>query len=354
MLVYDKQKIKDMITTEDIYSLLEYLGADPKWIGDDIVCRTICHNGDKDALYYYSNSRLFHCYSDGCGSFDVFELASKTQGLDFNKSVEWVADYFRLFAYANEGEQKVQDWEILQRYEENLDIRSGHDFLSLPEYPASVIQYYPQPEILPWTREGISKDVCDLACIHYDPTEGSILIPHFDASNRIVGIRKRTLVKDQEKYGKYIPWQHGDTIYRHPLAFNLYGLNWAKRAVTERKVAIVVEGEKSVLQYMSMFSPSDNLCVGICGQNMSAFQFKLLYDLGIRELAIGLDKDFEELGDDLFEKVVDRLVKLNGKFAQYVNVSFLFDKYGLLPYKGSPTDAGKDVFEYLWKNRVVI
>lgn len=354
MLVYDKHRIKDLITVENIYDLLLHFGADPKYVGDDIVCRTICHGGDKEALYYYSNNRLFHCYSDSCGSFDVFELVSKLENLEFSEAVGWVAEYFHLFAYAEDGEPQAKDWDILRRYEENIDIRAGHDFISLPEYSPSLLEFYPQPEILPWSREGISKDVCDLAYIHYDPTEGSILIPHFDASNRIIGIRKRTLVRDMERFGKYVPWQHGDTIYRHPLAFNLYGLNWAKAAIAERKVAIVVEGEKSVLQYMSMFGPSDNLCVGICGQNMSAFQFKLLYDLGIRELAIGLDKDFEELGDDLFDKVVDRLVKLNGKFAQYVNVSFLFDKYGLLPYKGSPTDAGKDVFEYLWKNRTVI
>lgn len=351
---YDKDKIKDLITNQDIYNLLDYLNADPRFIGEDIVCRTICHGGDKEALYYYANSKLFHCYSDNCGSFDVYELITKVNNMNFTDAIAWVAEYFHLYAFTNEDNTDKEDWKILQRYMDNFDIHATDEFVSLPEYSISLLKYYPQPEILPWTREGITKEICDFAQIHYNPIDGSILIPHFDASNRMIGIRKRTLIRDQERFGKYIPWQHNDIIYKHPLAFNLYGLNWAKNPISEHKVAIVVEGEKSVLQYMSMFGYDNNLCVSVCGQNISLFQFKLLYGLGIRELCIGFDKDFEELGDHNWQTVIERLQKLNEKFTQYVNVSFLFDKEDLLPYKGSPTDAGQEVFLYLWKNRIMI
>ena len=82
--------------------------------------------------------------------------------------------------------------------------------------------------------------------------------------------------------------------------------------------------------------------------------FQLLLDLGIKELVVGFDADFHEVGDNDFSEVVRRLEKIYNKFSSYVNVSFLFDKTGLLGYKDSPFDKGKEVFEYLWRNRVTL
>ena len=185
--------------------------------------------------------------------------------------------------------------------------------------------------------------------IKYNPINGSILIPHYDNNNRLVGIRQRTLVAEDEVYGKYRPARFGpQQLCNHPLAFNLYGLNVAKDNIVALRTAIVVEGEKAVMQYISYFGTKSNICVAVCGSSLSKYQFQLLLDCGIEELVIGFDKDFEDFNSEDYKKVEEKLLKLYNKYNPYVNVSFLFDsKNDTLGYKSSPLDCGKDAFLHL-------
>ena len=217
----------------------------------------------------------------------------------------------------------------------------------MPQIP-NYAEYYPQPHFLNWEREGISYDVCQYMGIKYNPTNGSIIIPHYDENNRLVGIRQRTLIQENEVYGKYRPARFQDQLCNHPLAFNLYGLNLAKENIAALRTAIVVEGEKGVLQYISYFGTKSNICVATCGSSLSKYQFQLLLELGIQELVIGFDKDFEDFESEDYKKVEDKLLKMYNKYSPYVNISFLFDnKNNVLGYKESPMDAGKEVFLYL-------
>ena len=184
--------------------------------------------------------------------------------------------------------------------------------------------------------------------IKYNPVNGTIIIPHYDDKNRLVGIRQRTLVQEDEIYGKYRPTSFQGQLCNHPLAFNLYGLNVAKDNISDLRTAIVVESEKSVLQYISYFGIKSDICVAVCGSSLSKYQFHILLELGIQELVIGFDKDFQDFKSEEYNKVEDKLLKLYNKYSQYVNISFLFDsKNNVLGYKDSPLDCGKDAFLYL-------
>lgn len=184
--------------------------------------------------------------------------------------------------------------------------------------------------------------------IHYNPVNGSIIIPHFDQNDRLIGIRQRTLVQEDEIYGKYRPARFQNQLCNHPLAFNLYGLNVAKDNINSLRTAIVVESEKSVLQYISYFGTKSNICVAVCGSSLSKYQFQLLLDCGIEELVIGFDKDFESFDSEDYKKVENKLIKLYYKYNPYINISFLFDKENnILGYKDSPLDKGKEAFLHL-------
>ena len=75
MIIYDKQKIRQSLTLENVYDLLSEWGGEPQLIPTGILSRTICHHVSGSEgnykLYYYSNSDLFQCYSN-CGFFDIF------------------------------------------------------------------------------------------------------------------------------------------------------------------------------------------------------------------------------------------------------------------------------------------
>ena len=355
---YDKNVVKEKIEIEDIYTLLEYLEAEPQMFPGYIIAKTICHNGDSHKLYYYENSGLFKCYTGGCGTFDIFELITKIQDLDLNQSVNFIVHFFNLQHEIDEFNNElldIQEMKVFKRYEKIKNILpEENQEIQLTEYDDSILKFYPQPRIENWEKEGISKEVCDFMEIKYEPINGSILIPHRDQNNRLVGIRARTLVQEQEIYGKYKPATLNKKLYNHPLAFNLYGLNKAKEGIKAMKTVIVVESEKSVLQYMSYFGTANNICVAVCGSSISKYQFLLLEQFGIKEMVVGFDRDYKNIGEKDYYQVIEKLNKIYNKFGSKVNLSFLFDKENLLPYKASPLDCGADAFLYLFRNRIIL
>lgn len=357
---YSKEDVREKIEPEDIMTLLDYFNASPQMFTNYIVSYTICHGGNSKKLYYYFDTGLFHCYTDCSKSFDVFELVQKVKHLeDLNAAIYFVVEFLNLKTQLEEYDDSNysgEDWKIFSRYEKSKDIEEKNNSkLVLDECDLSILKHYPQPRYLNWEKDNISKEICDYMNIHYDPVNGCIVIPHFDENGRCVGIRQRTLIKNQEQYGKYRPWYHNGKIYNHPLGFNLYGLNISKDHIKDMKIAIVFESEKSVLQYLSYFGISNSLCVAVCGSSLSNYQFNLLQESGAKEIVIGFDKDFQEIGSDDWKNTVNKLQKIYDKYSSYVNVSFLFDKENnQLGYKSSPTDEGRDKFLYLFRNRIIL
>lgn len=93
---FDKDKVKDQLDIEDINLLLEKLDAEPELYDDKIVSKTICHGGDSHKLYYYDNTRLFHCYTHCGNAFDIFDLVSKVKDIDLNTAIYYVVNFFNL------------------------------------------------------------------------------------------------------------------------------------------------------------------------------------------------------------------------------------------------------------------
>lgn len=366
---YDKNEVKDALTNEDLFEILEQLGAEPQENSDgNFICKTICHGGESHKLYYYSNTRLFRCYTDCGDSFDIFELIRRVQNIDLDTAIAYVVNFFNLYSKLDTVDDSAIDrdeWNTIETYKKLASIRINNEKVILPEIPEDIIEHYPQPRIIPWEHEHISKEICDYMKIKYDPANGSILIPHYDENDRLVGIRQRTLLQEEEQWGKYRPWSIMEfdekenrwkpKQFNHPLAFNLYGLNKVKNNVQNMGIAIVFESEKSALAAMTFLGTSSSIGVAVCGSSISKYQFRLLKDLGINELCIAFDNDWHVVGDRDWQRTTTRWEKLYRKFSSEVNVSFLYDRSGtLLPYKSSPTDQGKEVFMELWRNRIFL
>lgn len=356
-MAYNKDEVKEALAPDDIYELLEQLGAEPEMFEDHIESLTICHRGHSRKLWYFFNTQLFKCWTHCQDTFDVFGLLQKVKDFTLNDAVYYVVSFFNLDAKLEQTDaiQLTDDWKLFKHYEELTSIKVNHDKIELPEISPNPLVHYPQPVVKDWVQEDIPKSVCDFANIHYDPVNGSVLIPHYDEQSRLIGIRERTLVEENKVFGKYKPWRRGKKMYNHPLAFNLYGLNWSAPQIKKMHVALVYESEKSVLQTINYLGLDGNLAVAVCGSSISKYQFELLRSLEMREMVICFDRDFESIGDDNYYRVVQKLQKIYDKYSPYVNVSFLFDKDGnKLGYKDSPTDKGREVFLELWKNRVVL
>ena len=366
-MAYDKYEVKEALEIEDVYDILESLGAEPEIHGDYIVAKTICHGGDSMKLYYYDNTKLLKCFTGDCGTMDIFELLQKVKHLDLNEAVYYVVNFFNLQYRLDEVDDTLlqEDWKIMRQWQELSAIKINQEKIILPEFDKDILRHYPQPHIQEWENQYISKEVCDYMGIRYDPVNGAIIIPHVDENGRLVGIRERTLIEGNEKWGKYRPWSRLEydkaanryklQQFSHPLGFNLFGLYQAKDNINKMGIALVCESEKAVFQVMSYLGLANNLAVAVCGSSLSKYQFNLLVEAGAKEICIAFDADYEQIGDENWEQVVKKLQKIYDKYSAYINISFLFDTKGtMLGYKDSPTDRGKEVFMELWKNRVCL
>jgi hypothetical protein len=359
---YDKDELKNNLDIESVASLISHFGGEPMMKGDQFVAKTICHNDFGEGshkLYYYDNTKLFKCYTN-CEIQDIFEIIIKAKKMQ--EGVEWqlpqamhfVASFFGISATEVDSGERTEDWKILNNYDRIANIDLEKKEVQLKTYDRDILKFFPQPHIIPWEKEGITYFEMKIREISYNPSTGGIIIPHFDINGNLIGIRERTLLTENEKWGKYLPSIIQGVQYSHPLSFNLYGLDKSKDNIKDMKTAIIVEGEKSVLLYESFFGIENSIICATCGSNLINFQFQLLISLGVQEVIVGFDKDFKDKQDENFIKVVNKLKNIDKKYGSYVKLSFLFDKDNNLGYKNSPLDKGPDVFQFLYKNRITL
>lgn len=367
MIVFDKSEIRQALGLENIYDLLIEWGGDPEYTEFGILSSTICHNPPGEGsrkLYFYENTGLFRCYT-GCDSaFDIFELCSKVMKIqydeefDLNDSVLWIARRFGLSGMIKDDDmgKTLDDWKILSNYSRIQEIELKDNKVTLKDYDKTILDRLNYKiKILPWLDEGISQEVIDKAHIGFYPGADQITIPHYDINGRFVGLRGRTMCKDEaELYGKYRPMKINNQLYNHPLGMNLYGLNWSKNAIGIMKKAIIFESEKSVLKYATDFGWNNNISVACCGSNISSHQIQLLLDCGAQEIIVAFDRQFQEIGDAEFQHLKLNLLKIRTKFKNDVLISFIFDKNMITGYKDSPIDDGKEKFLQLYKERIFI
>ena len=365
MINYDKTEIKQALTLQNIYELLELWGGEPEYTSFGIISSTICHNAPlmgSRKLYYYENSMLFNCWTN-CGSHDIFDLYIKIMKIQYNKDVDlndavrYVAQYFNMSGTEVEEDTRgLEDWKIFERYEKIKDIKAKDYTVILKTYDEDILSRFNYTaKIGPWLQEGIKQEALDDAHIGFYPGGDQITIPHYDKEGRFIGLRGRTLCKEEaERYGKYRPLKINKQLFTHALGMNLYNLNNSKDNIARMGKAIVLESEKSCLQYRSYFGSYNDISVATCGSSISAYQMNMLIEAGAKEVVIAFDRQFQTLGDDEYKKLVDKLKRIHTKWKNYVTVSFIFDKKMITGYKASPTDEGPEKFIQLFNERVFL
>ena len=248
---YNKDSLKENLSIEEVFDLVAEMGGEPKMGNDVFTAKTICHCGSSHKLYYYGNTHLFHCYTECGDSFDIYELILKIKNLagqtiTLAQSVSFIAKYF---GYNSENfdfdelQENLEDWKIINTFQKNKE-KISPQIVELKHYNDKILQHFPQPHIIPWEDEGIAFSIIKSRKICYNPINMGIIIPHYDIDNNLIGIRERTLIKEEEIFGKYKPAIIKGQMYNHPLGFNLYNLNNSKKNIKLFHKAIVFEGKR--------------------------------------------------------------------------------------------------------------
>ncbi|MCY9225977.1 hypothetical protein MOF11_13180 [Bacillus haynesii] len=369
---YDKDKLKESLSIEDVHKVLQELGSETYKIDSsgNPIYRTVCHNKTKGSfkLYYYHEKQQFHCYTECGDTFDIYELvirAKKQQGISFTfiQAIEFVVNVsgknFGLdFTSSAKNEHIVDDWDWISKFKKRKKIETR-----LSAYSETVLDVFMKYPHEAWLNEGISHEtITDFEIGYYFRNrEEGIVIPHRDIDGRLIGIRRRSMIQEDVDNGrKYMPLTVGNTMYNHQTVMNLYGLHKTQKAIKRLKKAMIFESEKSVLKCQDFYGDLNFTCA-VCSNNISNFHRDILLSLDVNEVIIALDKfrgiKEGESNDKYKEKLKnyeEKILKLSAKFTPFMRVYVLWDTKGLLDYKDSPADKGKEVLEELMSNKIEI
>ena len=347
----DLKQLANSLSNEKIIELVTNLGADRyEEKNDCIIFPTICHNeSPEDAsmkLYYYKKNKKFHCYTDCGDNFNIFELFKRRYDLlhidyDFYKDIVLkIADGQSYTPISNNFGQYYEKINYGHKQDINVKIPI------IPKTLLNVFQIYLTPE---WKAEGIELEQIKRFNILYSINQNKIIIPHYDINDNLIGIRGRALNEEDIAIGKYMPVSIEGKIYAHPLGYNLYGLNLNKNNIKRKKIAIVFEGEKSVILYDKYYGKDNNISVAVCGNSISRYQVELLLSAGAEKIIIAFDNPTDCKNEQDQIKQYEKMKKVCLKYNSIIDIGFIIDRKRLLQNKDSPIDRGKKVFEEMMK-----
>lgn len=351
--------IEKNLTEEQVITILADLGSAPPRRDNEnnLVFQSVCHNSDSWKLCYYVETHSFFCYRDW-ESFNIFNLVMQVKECDFKAALNYICNLLgiRIDTYSAPTQGFVSnytkaDWDIFDKFDRlQSSIKPKENNM---EYNPNILNLYSEAYFEGWIKENISVDSMKKYHIKYDIVNNRIIIPHFDINNNLIGIRCRNLNPYAE--AKYCPIYIENKLYNHSLSTNLYGLHRNKHTIERMKKVMIVESEKSTLQAETYF-PDNNFVVACCGSSISNEQIQLLLTLGVEEVILGMDWDFEKYDetDEKYRLYKKKIMKLCQKLVPYFTVKVLMPPDEHFIYKCSPSDLGKDYLLKSMKNKITV
>ena len=349
------EQVKNLLTEDQIIDIMcNDLGSDeclPDGQGH-LQFTTICHGGDSHKLYYYPDSHMFYCYTH-CGSLDLFEIVRRVKGFpEFFDAFKHVVNYFGLRDNGFKEDTKLtEDWDVFQRLD---DISKDKTEPTERIFEENILDYYEPLLPAKWLEDHITPEAMVEYGIRVDVACEKAIIPHRNARGELIGIRGRAFNPIEAEKAKYAPVYLEKTLYNFPTGKYLYGLWKNIDAITKAKRAIIVEGEKSVLQSASYFQ-ENSICVATCGSNISQEQIDLLLEIGVEEVIVAFDHDFTTgKGEEETLQYEQKLLKVVTPLLTYFKVYVVMDYENVLGYKDSPLDQGKEIFKQLLRKKIYV
>lgn len=354
------KELREQLTDESIKNILAQFNVEP--VSEDessITFPTCCHNleGGSPKLVYYKNSKLFHCYTECASSFDIFTLLQKMyrlrgQEITLHQAVT-ICDLDPTDLSPQDEHLSCVD-DIRHMQELNNVYVPNVDDLEFKVYDKKVLRQYAfdYAGLMPWIEEGMSIEALQRFNIKYDYLHNAIIIPNFDYDGQLIGIRARYFNEEDIKKGKYRPVYYNGVLYSHPTGRTFYGIFENHKNIERKHTCVIFEGEKSIILYNSIYGNDNNIALATLGQNITKDHIQYLLKMGVRNVILAYDADYEDY--DQLQEVEKKYLAKAKILEPYFNVSYLMDYDFDLPYKSSPIDGGKEIFEKILKNRSIV
>lgn len=388
----DRDELLETLTDEDVINIMQDLGSDG-YIPDgqgNYYFQTVCHGGDSYKLIYYTDTKILRCFTC-CNFLSLYDVIIGALGLQndsegFKQAFNYVCNYKGIKNTREKrksivrGKKKKEDEDMVFLKLHKIKRTDNREIKQFPACNDSILNmfddYYPNS----WYEEGISPRIAQFFEIKMYISQRKAIIPHRDYYGNLVGIRVRNFKEELVNNNrKYMPLTIEKFTYKYPMNFNLYGIYQNKKNIKLFKKVIIFESEKSVLHYASIYGQENNIALATCGMTLSNYQIFLLLSLGVNEIIIAYDKQYELDKLDYYEnkennnisfteeeKVEHRKKKeeYNGYFKRIIkaysvingrsNLSVISCFDNRLDYKDAPIDKGKQVFEELYNERYMV
>lgn len=358
----DAKELKKQLNIEHYRLIFTELGAEWKETNNEYwQLRTGCHNLNWEdgsyKLYFYLDTQTFFCFTHCNVAFDILDLIHKRWELEqkphtFRGIIKWICGiigFSERVSVENQINYSLNWKSILNPYIN--DNKADH---STRCYNKDILNAIPSLRHQSFIDDNISCDTMQRWQIGYYVPQNQVTIPVFDKIGRLIGIHCRNLDRKRLTKGqKYIPLRTlGGEEYKFKTSQILYGINYNQHMIKRTGRAILFEAPKSVLQMDSYFGITNS--VAKFGSNLSIIQRNLLLELGVKEVVIADDKQYKECSGEEWGSYCARVVKIAKMFNGYCKVTAIVDNQGVLDYKDSPSDKGKEVWTELFKDRKLI
>ncbi len=359
----DVKEVLQQLSDDDIISIMQDLGANLYEHKDnEMIFYCVCHDDlEKHKLYCYKGEEGYNFYCYIClFSGNIISLLMHINRCEFKEAFRVLQDKTGIYSsYSSrskigfgQGNQMSSGyWSLLSSYKSRKKAK-----VELPVFSEKVLGTFSYGVYhYSWVNDHIEWYAMDKFQIGMYVSQQCITIPHRDIEGNFIGLRKRSLLEEEVSRGfKYMPMSISGQEYAHPLAFNLYGLYENKECIQRIKKICLFEAEKSCLQVESYY-PDNNWSLAVCGSNLSNAQRDLIVSLGVNEVILCMDRDWEndsEYVDKKYALFKRKYMKMAQKLIPYVNV-YIIEKgmIGSLELKDSPSDKGKEIFESLLKQK---
>ena len=362
----DKETLLELITTEDVIQLLTAFGSSYPLQDSNhhlLFDTCVCHGGNsKGKLCFYPDTKTFYCYT-GAHAKSLYDLIMYHHQCEFRQAFEWLCEWkgisvhqhpvlgFKTTTSVNEDFLFLD--EHLQTYEPKA--------IQLQTYDDHVLSLFHPLYSSEWADEGITSETAEHFDLRFCFTRNATIIPYRNKQGELIGIRQRNHDQEEALKRKYIPTTIAQTIYRYPSSQVLYGLYEHQEAISRYKEAVLFEGEKSVLLHHSYYK-EHSTALAIGGSHLSHQHRQLLLEAGVETVTICMDKQYQlehyqQEGTAARREYVAHIKKLKkmvSTLTNYFNVQLVMCYDNRLDYKDSPVDQGRETFEALMQERVMI
>ena len=329
-LLEDEDRIISILESLDFHHIVNH--------GNYISCGRPMGDNTSSTIVKFNESISTKGYTQSDLTGDILTLVMTSLNIKFGKAMSFVHKLFGLKYEYNKNKSKQEEvtkspMDIFNK----VKAKKKYDMDDIPIHHEGSLDMFVPNLHESWLKEGILSFTAREFGIGYDFKRKRIVIPHRlwnGSRNDYIGIIGRTTISNYELLDipKYFP------IIAYPKRYNIYGFQENYEGIQNAGYVSVFESEKSVLKRHSRL---DRTGTALMCSDITDEQVAILIGLNV-EIVIIMDKGID----------INHIRSLCDRFYGIRNVSYVYDKYNLVPDKDSSADCENSIYNYLFKYRV--